>query len=56
VYFTGNGGPTWMSGDNYIADILGAASVGVPRILVRKPHDEVRFFCTDLAQVAGVVD
>jgi putative hydrolase of the HAD superfamily len=54
--FIGNGGPTWMIGDNYVADILGAAAVGIPGVLVRKPHDAARCFCADLTGVAAFVE
>jgi putative hydrolase of the HAD superfamily len=54
--FIGNGGPTWMIGDNYVADILGAAAVGIPGVLVRKPHDEAHLFCADLTHVAAFVE
>lgn len=54
--FVGNGGPVWMVGDNYHADVLGAAAVGVPGILVRQPHDEARLFCADLTQVAALIE
>ncbi|MDQ1301438.1 MAG: hypothetical protein QG637_1359 [Chloroflexota bacterium] len=54
--FVGNGGPTWMIGDNYVADILGAAAVGVPGVLVRQPHTEAELFCPDLTDVAAIVE
>ena len=54
--FVGNGGPTWMIGDNYVADILGAAAVGVPGVLVRQPHDRARFFCADLRHIGTLIE
>jgi len=54
--FIGNGGPTWMIGDNYVADILGAAAVGVPGVLVRQPHDAARLFCADLGCIGTLIE
>jgi putative hydrolase of the HAD superfamily len=45
----------WMIGDNPVADIAGAAAVGLPAILVRtRPADGSRHI-TSLADVAGLV-
>jgi FMN phosphatase YigB (HAD superfamily) len=45
-----------MIGDNYVADILGAAAVGVPGVLVRQPHDGARLFCADLRQIGTLIE
>ncbi len=42
----------WMIGDNVIADVRGAEAVGIPAILVRKPHDTARRFCSDLTTLS----
>jgi len=54
--FIGNGGPTWMIGDNYDADILGAAAVGIPGILVRKLHEDAQRYSDDLTQIIAIVE
>lgn len=41
----------WMVGDNPVADIAGAAAVGVPGILVHRRGDEVPYACDDLRDV-----
>jgi putative hydrolase of the HAD superfamily len=46
----------WMIGDNYQADILGAAGVGIPGILVRKFHTDASCFSPDLRGVPAIVD
>ncbi len=46
----------WMVGDNFQADIAGAAAQGIPGILVRKPHPEARYFCQSLEDVDGFLD
>lgn len=48
-------GPMWMIGDNYQADILGAAGVGIPGILVRRPHEAAPRFSPDLRGVIEIV-
>jgi putative hydrolase of the HAD superfamily len=45
----------WMIGDNFKADIVGAESVGIPGILVRKVHKDARYYCTDLSLVPTTV-
>lgn len=52
----GNSGPVWMIGDNYSADILGAAAAGIPGVLVRKPHESAQRYCSDLTQVAAMLE
>lgn len=51
----GSGAKTWMIGDNYASDVRGAFEVGLPAILVRKPHPEAALFCTTLQEVAGKI-
>ena len=38
----------WMIGDNYDADIVGAESIGINAILVRKSHSEAKYVSQDL--------
>lgn len=52
----GDAAPRWMIGDNYTADVQGATAVGIPGILVRKPHPAAERFCPDLGQVVAVVE
>ena len=47
----GSGATTWMIGDSYASDIVGAGEVGLPAILVRKPHPEARIFCATLPEI-----
>jgi putative hydrolase of the HAD superfamily len=51
----GPGAKTWMIGDNYTADILGAGEAGIPAVLVRKPHPGVQYYCTTLAQLEAIL-
>lgn len=51
----GAAAPQWMIGDNYQADIVGAASVGIPGILVRRPHEAAARFSPDLRGVIEIV-
>lgn len=46
----------WMIGDSWTADILGAAAVGLPAILVRSDHPEARYRCASLAPIATIVE
>lgn len=43
--------PIWMIGDHMGADIQGAASVGIPGILVRRYHEDARYYCGTLDQI-----
>ena len=45
----------WMIGDGYYADVCGAQAVGIPAILVRRPHPEVRHYAESLAEVMAIV-
>ncbi len=46
----------WMVGDNFIADIQGAWSVGVPGILVRNYHPDARYSCKSLLEIADIIN
>jgi FMN phosphatase YigB (HAD superfamily) len=41
----------WMIGDNFACDVLGGLEVGLPGILVRKPHPEAPIFCATLHEL-----
>ncbi len=41
----------WMIGDNLVADVQGAAALGLPAILVRKKHDDAQHYCGSLGEV-----
>lgn len=45
----------WMIGDNMNADVTGAESMEIPGILVRRHHENARYFCADLARVPGIL-
>ncbi len=51
----GNPQIAWMIGDSYTADIQGAASVGLPGILVRKRQEGAECFCEQLEQVYEIL-
>ncbi|HEY3375970.1 MAG TPA: HAD family hydrolase [Armatimonadota bacterium] len=53
--FIGKPEAVWMIGDSYTADVLGAEAVGIPGILVRKPHIGAKYCCEALSQVEGIV-
>ncbi len=46
---------TWMIGDDFACDVLGALEVGLPGILVRKPHPEAPIFCATLREIVEKV-
>jgi len=46
----------WMVGDNYCADVLGAESVGIPGILVRRCDERAEYCAESLDQVWGIVE
>lgn len=46
----------WMIGDSYSADIMGAQAVGIPAILVRKPHPGAERSCHSLAEVIRMLE
>ncbi|MEJ5199894.1 MAG: HAD family hydrolase [Anaerolineae bacterium] len=52
----GDDGPRWMIGDSYSADVCGAASVGIPAVLVRRPHTGALLFSPDLTGVIEIVE
>jgi putative hydrolase of the HAD superfamily len=41
----------WMIGDDFACDVLGGLEVGLPGILVRKPHPEAPIFCATLNEL-----
>jgi FMN phosphatase YigB (HAD superfamily) len=45
----------WMIGDSMGADIEAAEAVGIPGILVRKPHRDAARYCESLSQVPSVL-
>lgn len=45
----------WMIGDNFAADIQGAAAAGIPGILVRKPHPQAERYAESLHELVGIV-
>jgi putative hydrolase of the HAD superfamily len=45
----------WMVGDSYEADVVGAESMGIRAILVRRHHADARRYCDELAQVLAIV-
>ena len=51
------GNPTaiCMIGDNLIADIAGAAALGIPGILVRATHPECKYCSADLTGVEAII-
>ena len=53
--FISPGAKAWMIGDSFTSDVLGAYEVGLPGILVRKPHPQARLFCATLPEIAGNV-
>jgi putative hydrolase of the HAD superfamily len=46
---------SWMIGDNYQADVLGARGAGLPAILVRREHADAPLCCASLAEVIEIV-
>ena len=51
----GNAAVEWLIGDNYGADVVGAESLGIPGILVRKTHKNAKRYCSDLSQVPAII-
>lgn len=45
----------WMIGDTMHVDIVGAASVSIPGILVRRPHRDAERYCEDLFQLPAIL-
>ena len=41
----------WMVGDNVVADVLGAAAVGIPAVLVRRPDLRAARYADSLTDV-----
>jgi len=52
---TESAGVVWMIGDSMVADIAGAAAVGIPGVLVRKQHPDAQFNCSDLTGLASLL-
>lgn len=46
--WTGAEASAWVIGDSFASDILGAQEVGLPAILVRKPHPDAPIYCATL--------
>lgn len=44
----------WMIGDSYDADVVGAAGVGIPAILVRTDDTRTKFRADDLRGIAAI--
>jgi FMN phosphatase YigB (HAD superfamily) len=42
-------------GDSYTADMLGAHEVGLPAVLVRKPHPQAPLFCKGLPELLDLI-
>lgn len=51
----GPDGPVWMIGDNPIADVAGAAAVGIPGILVRSDGEGAQISCADLTGIRTLI-
>ncbi|MGC9395508.1 MAG: HAD family hydrolase [Anaerolineae bacterium] len=45
----------WMIGDSFTADVQGAEQVGIPAILVRRPHPDADRYCESLADVPMLI-
>lgn len=52
----GSYGPVWMIGDNPVADIAGAAALGIPGILVRSESEEARISSADLTGIRVLIN
>lgn len=52
---TGSSGTVWMIGDNPVADIAGAATIGIPGILVRSDSEEAPISCTDVRGIRTLI-
>ena len=52
---TENAEEVWMIGDSMVADLGGAAAVGIPGILVRKQHPAAQYSCSDLKGLAPLL-
>ncbi len=48
-------GACWMVGDSYQADVLGAQAVGLPAVLVRRPHPEARHYAETLPALLAIL-
>ena len=50
------GAKLWMIGDSFTADINGAEAVGIPAILVRKPHPSATRYAEDLRGIVPILE
>lgn len=46
----------WMVGDNVVADVLGAETIGIPAVLVRRPDPRAARYADSLAGVAQFLE
>ncbi len=46
----------WMVGDNFAADVQGAAAFGIPGILVHREHPDARYVCATLEEASKILD
>lgn len=54
---TGNPDMVWMVGDNLIADVQGAESMGIPAILVRAPNKgNTSYYAQNLHEAVSIID
>jgi putative hydrolase of the HAD superfamily len=45
----------WMIGDSFRADIAGAEAAGLPGILVRRYHEDARYYAEDLTALSYIL-
>ena len=45
----------WMIGDNVEIDIVGAESIGIPGILVRRFQANAMYYCETLEQISAII-
>ncbi len=46
----------WMVGDNFDADVQGAAAHGIPGIMVHREHPDAEYVCATLEEAARILD
>ncbi|MBN2004289.1 MAG: HAD family hydrolase [Anaerolineae bacterium] len=46
----------WMVGDNFNADVQGAAAFGIPGILVHREHPDAQYMCATLEEAGKILD
>lgn len=54
--WAGPGAICWMIGDDFYSDILGALEIGLPGILVRRPHPDAPMYCKSLSELTSRID